>query len=95
MVKTREHREALWALTDEESEELGPFLRKVSAGIVDGLGAARVYVTMWVDKPPHHVHFVVYPRWPERVDGERNENGGAMEAALNSLLLSGTHPALR
>jgi hypothetical protein len=19
---------------------------------------------MWVDKPPHHVHLVVYPRWP-------------------------------
>jgi hypothetical protein len=19
---------------------------------------------MWVDKPPHHVHLVIYPRWP-------------------------------
>lgn len=36
-----------------------------------------------------------YRPWPERTDGERNENGGAMEAALNSLLLSGTYPALR
>jgi diadenosine tetraphosphate (Ap4A) HIT family hydrolase len=65
VVKTKHHREALWALTEGESEEIGPFLRRVSEGIVEGLGAARAYVTMWVDKPPHHVHFVVYPRWPE------------------------------
>jgi len=32
--------------------------------IVDGLGAERAYLTMWVDQPPLHVHLVVYPRWP-------------------------------
>jgi len=36
----------------------------VSRAIVDGLGAERAYLTMWVDKPPLHVHLVLYPRWP-------------------------------
>jgi diadenosine tetraphosphate (Ap4A) HIT family hydrolase len=65
VVATKEHREALWELTDSESRELCPFLQNVSRAIVDGLGAARVYLCMWVDEPPHHVHFVVYPRWPD------------------------------
>jgi diadenosine tetraphosphate (Ap4A) HIT family hydrolase len=64
VVKTKAHREALWQLTPEEASELGPFLARVSGAIVDGLGAERAYLTMWVDKPPHHVHMVVYPRWP-------------------------------
>ena len=36
----------------------------MSRAIVDGLGAERTYLTMWVDKPPLHVHLVLYPRWP-------------------------------
>jgi hypothetical protein len=36
----------------------------LSRAIIDGLGAERVYLTMWVDKPPHHVHLVLYPRYP-------------------------------
>jgi hypothetical protein len=31
---------------------------------VDGLGAERVYLKMWVDKPPHHIHLVLYSRCP-------------------------------
>jgi diadenosine tetraphosphate (Ap4A) HIT family hydrolase len=64
VVKTKEHRESLWELADDEAAELGPLLRRVSGAIVDGLGAERAYVKMWVDKPPLHVHLVVYPRWP-------------------------------
>jgi galactose-1-phosphate uridylyltransferase len=63
-VKTKEHREGLWQLTEGEAAELGPFLRTMSDAIVSGLGAERAYLTMWVDKPPYHVHMVVYPRWP-------------------------------
>jgi hypothetical protein len=36
----------------------------MSRAIVGGLGAERAYLTMWVDKPPLHVHLVLYPRWP-------------------------------
>lgn len=64
VVKTKEHVEGLWQLPDGAAQELGPFLRRISGAIVDGLGAERAYLTMWVDKPPLHVHLVVYPRWP-------------------------------
>jgi diadenosine tetraphosphate (Ap4A) HIT family hydrolase len=64
VVKTKEHIEDLWHLPDGAADELGPFLRRISRAIVDGLGAERAYLTMWVDKPPLHVHVVVYPRWP-------------------------------
>ena len=68
VVKTKEHIEDLWNLPDGAVEELGPFLRRISGAIVDGLGAERAYLTMWVDKPPLHVHMVVYPRWPDDPD---------------------------
>jgi diadenosine tetraphosphate (Ap4A) HIT family hydrolase len=64
VVKTKEHVESLWELPDGAAAELGPFLRRISGAIVEGLGAERAYLTMWVDKPPLHVHLVLYPRWP-------------------------------
>ncbi len=64
VVKTKEHVESLWELPDAAAAELGPFLRRISGAIVEGLGAERAYLTMWVDKPPLHVHLVLYPRWP-------------------------------
>jgi diadenosine tetraphosphate (Ap4A) HIT family hydrolase len=68
VVKTKEHIEDLWRVPDEAAKELGPLLRRISGAIVDGLGAERAYLTMWVDKPPLHVHMVVYPRWPHDPD---------------------------
>jgi diadenosine tetraphosphate (Ap4A) HIT family hydrolase len=68
VVKTREHVGDLWHLADEAADELGPFLRRISGAVVDGLGAERAYLTMWVDAPPLHVHLVVYPRWPDDPD---------------------------
>jgi diadenosine tetraphosphate (Ap4A) HIT family hydrolase len=64
VVKTKEHVEDLWHLPDGAAGELGPFLCRISGAIVDGLGAERAYLTMWVDKPPLHAHMVLYPRWP-------------------------------
>jgi diadenosine tetraphosphate (Ap4A) HIT family hydrolase len=65
VVKTKTHHEDFWGLPDREARELGPFLRNLSAAMVDALGAERVYLTMWVDKPPHHVHLVLYPRYAD------------------------------
>jgi diadenosine tetraphosphate (Ap4A) HIT family hydrolase len=65
VVKSKEHVGELWGLPDAAAAELGPFLRRISGAIVEGLGAERAYLTMWVDKPPLHVHLVVYPRWPD------------------------------
>jgi len=64
VVKTKRHVENLWELEPAAAEELGPFLREISGAIVGALGAERVYMTLWVDKPPHHVHLVMYPRYP-------------------------------
>jgi diadenosine tetraphosphate (Ap4A) HIT family hydrolase len=68
VVKTKEHIEDLWNLPEGAANELGPFLRRISGALVDGLGAERAYLTMWVDKPPLHVHMIVYPRWPDDPD---------------------------
>ena len=64
VLKTREHRDSLWTMTDEETAAVGPLLRRLSQAIVDAVGAERVYVTVWVDAPPHHMHFVLWPRYP-------------------------------
>ena len=65
VVKTQAHREALWELTPNEAASLGPTLRAVSRAIVEALGAERVYLLMMVDAPPHHVHMLLLPRYPE------------------------------
>ena len=64
VAKTRAHRDSLWTMSDAEAAALGPFLRRLSRAIVEGLGAERVYVTMWVDAPPNHLHLVLWPRYP-------------------------------
>jgi diadenosine tetraphosphate (Ap4A) HIT family hydrolase len=64
VVKTKAHRANLWELTPEESQSLGPILQAVSNAIIQALGAERVYVSLWVDQPPYHVHFVLQPRYP-------------------------------
>jgi diadenosine tetraphosphate (Ap4A) HIT family hydrolase len=65
VVKTKAHRENLWELTLEESTTLGTTLRLLSEAIVHALGAERVYVSLWVDQSPYHVHFVLQPRYPK------------------------------
>ena len=64
VVKTKTHLEDFWRLPDQEAGELGPLLRDLSDAIIEALGAERVYLTMWVDSLPHHVHLVLYPRYP-------------------------------
>jgi diadenosine tetraphosphate (Ap4A) HIT family hydrolase len=68
VVKTKAHRENLWDLTTEEADSLGNFLKTVSMGMVEALGAERVYVSLWVDQLPHHVHFVLQPRYGAGVE---------------------------
>jgi diadenosine tetraphosphate (Ap4A) HIT family hydrolase len=87
VLKTKEHRDSLWMLTDDETASLGPWLRRLSQAIIDALGAERVYVTMWVDAPPNHMHFVVWPRYPSeprasQLEAKRREEGIADWAAM-------------
>jgi diadenosine tetraphosphate (Ap4A) HIT family hydrolase len=65
VLKTRRHCENLWDLTSAESAELGHMLKMLSGAMVQALGADRVYVSLWVDQRPYHVHFVLQPRYPE------------------------------
>jgi len=73
VAKTKAHRDSLWTMSDGEAAALGPFLRRLSAAIVEALGAERVYVTMWVDAPPHHLHLVLWPRYPGEERGSELE----------------------
>lgn len=65
VIKTRTHRENLWELSMAESASMGPFLQQMSEAIALAMGAERVYVSLWVDQPPYHVHFVLQPRYPD------------------------------
>lgn len=65
VIKTRTHRENLWDLSMAESASLGPFLQQMSEAIALAMAAERVYVSLWVDQPPYHVHFVLQPRYPD------------------------------
>jgi diadenosine tetraphosphate (Ap4A) HIT family hydrolase len=65
VVKTKAHRENLWDLTLDEAASLGDLLKTLSGAMVKALGAERVYVSLWVDLPPYHVHFVLQPRYSE------------------------------
>jgi diadenosine tetraphosphate (Ap4A) HIT family hydrolase len=65
VLKTRAHRENLWELSGAESASLGPFLQHLSEAIALAMEAERVYVSLWVDQPPYHVHFVLQPRYPD------------------------------
>ena len=66
VIKTKAHRENLWQLTPEESAALGPFMQEMSEAVAKAMEAERVYVSLWVDHPPYHVHFVLQPRYPGR-----------------------------
>lgn len=63
VLKTKAHRENLWDLSVAETAALGPFMQQMSTAIAQALGAERVYVSLWVDQPPYHVHFVLQPRY--------------------------------
>ena len=73
VLKTRAHRENLWDLSVAESASLGPFMQQLSEAIALAMTAERVYVSLWVDQPPYHVHFVLQPRYP---DGHHPEDLG-------------------
>lgn len=50
-------------LTESESLELGPLLRRVSAAVTATMNPEQVYVCLWshMNAVPGHIHFVVQP----------------------------------
>ena len=65
IVKPFRHCLHVWDLTEEETEELGPLLRKVSAVIKNITNPDQVYVCLWSHAgwTPGHIHFVLQPSW--------------------------------
>lgn len=64
VIKSKAHRESLSDLTPNEAASLGLFMQQISTAMTEALGAERVYISLWVDRPPYHVHFVLQPRYP-------------------------------
>lgn len=90
VVKTRTHRENLWDLSVAESASMGPFLQQMSEAIALAMAAERVYVGLWVDQPPYHVHFVLQPRYP---DGHHPEELGLKGLELQVFRTLGKPPS--
>lgn len=90
VVKTRTHRENLWELSMAESASMGPFLQQMSEAIALAMAAERVYVSLWVDQPPYHVHFVLQPRYP---DGHHPEELGLKGLELQVFRTLGKPPS--
>jgi diadenosine tetraphosphate (Ap4A) HIT family hydrolase len=63
VVKPVRHVVHVAALTDAESEALGPLLRRVAAAVTEVVRPEQVYVCLWshADGVPGHLHFVVQP----------------------------------
>ncbi|MEM8545699.1 MAG: diadenosine tetraphosphate hydrolase [Cyanobacteria bacterium P01_H01_bin.119] len=64
VVKTKAHRETMADLSANEAAALGFFLQQISAAMEKALGAERIYINLWMDEAPFHVHFVLQPRYP-------------------------------
>lgn len=63
LVKPFRHVLHVAELTEAESAELGPLLRRVAAAVEDVMRAEQVYVCLWSHSGgvPGHIHFVVQP----------------------------------
>jgi diadenosine tetraphosphate (Ap4A) HIT family hydrolase len=65
IVKPLRHCLHVWDLTDDETRELGPLLRRVAATIHAILEPDQIYVCLWSHAgwQPGHIHFVLQPAW--------------------------------
>lgn len=52
-------------LSEGESSELGPMLKRATACVQEVAGADQVYVCLWSHAgwTPGHIHFVIQPSW--------------------------------
>jgi diadenosine tetraphosphate (Ap4A) HIT family hydrolase len=69
VLVTRRHVEAVADLTDEEAEELGPLIKRVSQALHAATGCVKTYVVQFAEAPLHnHVHVHVVARYADQSD---------------------------
>jgi len=83
IVKPRRHVVHVGDLTDEESAELGPLLRRTAAAVAELARPSQVYICLWshMNREPGHVHFVVQPVSQELMDAY-DSHGPALQTAM-------------
>jgi diadenosine tetraphosphate (Ap4A) HIT family hydrolase len=83
VVKPRRHVLRVSELTDVESRELGPLLRRSAAVIDDLLAPEQVYVCLWsyAGGAPGHIHYVVQPITREAIE-RHGAHGPRLQAAM-------------
>ncbi|MDA3643218.1 hypothetical protein LZ318_20575 [Saccharopolyspora indica] len=83
VVKPLRHVLHIAELTAEESAELGPLLRRVTAAIEEVLRPEQVYACLWSHSGgvPGHIHFVLQPATRELMD-QYGAYGPALQTAM-------------
>ena len=63
ILKPRRHCLHIWELTDSETAELGPLLKKTTRVVYEIVDADQVYCLLWshMNGQPGHIHFVLQP----------------------------------
>jgi len=70
IVKPFRHCTHFWELTEQETEQLGPLLRRAASTIRAILNPDQVYICQWSHAgwTPQHLHFVLQPAWNNQED---------------------------
>jgi ATP adenylyltransferase len=70
IVKPLRHLVHIADLSEDESAELGPLLRRMAMAVTEVLEPEQVYACLWshANATPVHIHFVVQPATRESMD---------------------------
>ncbi|MEI8001269.1 MAG: hypothetical protein WCI50_07945 [Actinomycetes bacterium] len=61
-INAKQHKEGLWALSDDEASELGRLLARLS-GAIHATGSERVYMASFGEEHSVHFHMILLSRW--------------------------------
>jgi diadenosine tetraphosphate (Ap4A) HIT family hydrolase len=83
VVKPERHVTAVADLTSEESDELGPLLRRASQVVRELVPAEQVYNCLWshAGGVPVHIHYVVQPVTAQQMENYR-AHGPTLQVAM-------------
>ena len=83
VVKPKRHVLRVSALTEAESREVGPLLRRAAAVVDELLAPDQVYVCLWshASGAPVHIHYVVQPVSRELIERYGGQ-GPSLQAAM-------------